>query len=369
MQKISHILFALILIVFPFGAEAASVLRVGDNDTFAVDQMVEGDLYWAAETIVISGEVSEDLLLLGSEAKINGQIGADLLALAGRVDIDGFVGDDARVVAGDVVVSGEVLGDLIVLASNLKVLSTAKISGDLMFFGDKADISGEVGKSVLGTTNTIRIDGVVSGDVQVTTNELTLGERTDITGNVSYTSPNEVVRAVEAVIQGKVVQNQPEVLGANVALKDMLVPLLILLFAALIWYLLFNNVLLKVSNLVNNHLFRNTLVGFGVFFLTPIASLILLISTLGSFLGIMLIFTYLTLIFAAIVISGTMLGAYVLKLAKRSTGNITLFTVLLGTTFYYLLLFISVIGIIIVLLSTLATLGALATYLYRLIRS
>ena len=142
---------------------------MGEDATFAVDQMVEGDLYWAADTVVISGEVTDDLLLLGSDITVTGKVGADLLTLGGRVDVHGSIGDDARIVAGDVVISGEVQGDLIVVASSLKVLSTAKISGDLMFFGDSADISGEVGKSVLGTSNTIRIDGSILGDVQVNT--------------------------------------------------------------------------------------------------------------------------------------------------------------------------------------------------------
>jgi len=341
---------------------------MGEEATFSVDQMVEGDLYWAANSVVISGEVTEDLLLIGSDITVNGKVGTDLLIIGGRVDVHGIVGDDARIAAGEVVIAGEVQGDLVVFASNLKVLSTAKINGDLMFFGDKADISGEVGKSVLGTSNTIRINGVISGDVQVKSSIVTLGERADVRGNLSYTSVNEVIRAAGAVVAGNVLQNQPVMITGSVAAKDVVVPFLVILFAALIWYLLFSRFLFKISTQINDHLFRTTLIGFGVLFLTPIASVILLISTLGSILGIILIFIYLALIFSAIVISGTMVGAYVLQKTKKR-GQIGLPLILFGTAGYYILMYIPIIGLMLMIIITLVSLGGLATHLYRLIRS
>ncbi|HMO78339.1 MAG TPA: hypothetical protein PKA42_01780 [Candidatus Paceibacterota bacterium] len=368
MNLIHPIILSLLLLIVPFNTEASSVLRMGESATFAVDQMVEGDLYWAANTVVISGEVTDDLLLLGGEVTVNGKVGADLLALGGRVDVHGFIGDDARIVAGEVVIAGEIQGDLVVVASNLKVLSTAKISGDLMFFGDTADISGEIGKSVLGTSNTIRIDSIILGDVQVKTNTITLGERTNINGNLSYTSVKEVNRAAGAVVGGKVVQNQPNMINGSVMAKDIVIPFLVILFAALIWYLLFSRFLFKVSNQINNHFLRTTLIGFGIFFLVPIAAVILLLSTLGSILGIILILAYFALLLMSLVISGTMAGAYALKLANKPV-TISLLLILFGTAGYYLLLYVPIIGAILMIIISLATLGGLSTSLYRLMRS
>jgi len=368
MNLIQLTFLSLLLLFVPFNSEASSVLRMGEDATFAVDQKVEGDLYWAANTVVISGEVTDDLLLLGGDITVNGKVGADLLTLGGRVDVHGSIADDARIVAGEVVIAGEVKGDLVVFASNLKVLSTAKISGDLMFFGDKADVSGEIGKSVLGTSNTVRIDGVVLGDVQVKTNTITLGERANVSGNLSYVSAEEVIRAAGAVVGGKVSQNQPTMISGSVAAKDVLVPFLVILFAALIWYLLFRRFLFKVSTQINNHLLRTISIGFGIFFLTPIAAVILLVSTLGGLLGVILIFGYLALIFMSIVLSGTMAGAYVLK-QTNNPAQIGLLLVLLGTAGYYLLLYIPIIGLMLLIIIMLATLGGLATHLYRLIKS
>ena len=92
---------------------------------------------------------------------------------------------------------------------------------------------------------------------------MTLGERSNITGNLSYTSENELIRAAGALVGGKTVQNQPTLISSSVAAKDVLVPFLVILFAALIWYLLFSRFLVKVSprsiTIYSNyaHRFRN----------------------------------------------------------------------------------------------------------------
>src|SRR3989344_4713335 len=109
--------FATLLVVIlaiPSVALASSVMRTGEAVSVAADQAVEGDFYGLGNDVTVSGEVTDDLLVM----------------------------------AGEVTVAGEVQGDLVVLAGTLKVLSTAKISGDILFFGTDAEISGEVGKSI-----------------------------------------------------------------------------------------------------------------------------------------------------------------------------------------------------------------------------
>jgi len=360
--------FAALLVVIlaiPSVALASSVMRTGEAVSVAADQAVEGDFYGLGNDVTVSGEVTDDLLIIGGKVKINGKTGADLAALAGDVQIDGVIGDDARVVAGEVTVAGEVQGDLVVLSGTLKVLSTAKISGDILFFGTDAEISGEVGKSIFGTSERMRVEGKVGGDIDVKTGTLTLGERADVTGMVKYASSNEIVRAQNARVAGQVVQN--EVVVEKATPKDVLVPLLVLLFAALVWHLLFGRLLDRVSTQVVVHPLRSMLIGFGLFFLIPIAVGILIASMLGSLLGLTLMFAYGTLLVAAITISGVVAGTYLFTLIspKNATG---IPSVLFGTSVVFLFLFIPVIGPVLIIGLILTTMGALATHLYRTIR-
>lgn len=360
--------FAALLVVIlaiPSVALASSVMRTGEAVSVAADQAVEGDFYGLGNNVTVSGEVTDDLLVIGGKVKVNGKTGADLAALAGDVQIDGVIGDDARIVAGEVTVAGEVLGDLVVLSGTLKVLSTAKISGDILFFGTDAEISGEVGKSVFGTSERMRVEGIVRGDIDVRTSSLTLGDRADVTGMVKYTSVNELVRSQNARVAGQVVKNEPTIENATV--RDVMVPLLVLLFAALVWFLLFGRLLDRVSTQVVVHPVRSMLIGFGLFFLIPIAVGILIASMLGSLLGLTLVFAYVALIFAAVTISGVVAGTYIFTLIspKYATG---IPSVLFGTSVFFLLMFIPVVGPVLCIALILTTMGALATHLYRTIR-
>lgn len=364
MKRLALLLF--VLLALPSLTFASSVMRTGDNVSVATGQAVEGDFYSAASKIIISGDIVEDLLVLGGTLNINGQVGKDLTAVAGDVDISGTVGDDVRVVAGQVTISGEILGDLVVLADTLTVLSTAKVSGDILFFGTRAEISGEVGKSIFGTSEMLRVDAVVNGDIDVKTSELTLGERTDVTGMVKYTSVREVVRAQNARVSGKVLRNEPAVGEVN-TLKPIVIPFLLLIFAALVMYLLFGRLLERVSVQALEFPFRSMLTGFGLLFLTPIAIGILVMSTLGSLIGLVLLFAYFCLMLVAFITSGVVAGAFLMKLANKPSTN-TLLTVLLGTTVSFLMLFIPFVGPFLLLGLVFVCMGALTTHLYRIVR-
>ncbi len=356
----------IIIASVPMVALASSVVRTGDSVSIAKDQAVEGDFYGAGKNVVVSGEVTGDLLVAGADLNINGKINSDIAAVGGTVHLNGVVSDDVRIIGGRVTIEGEVTGDLVVVASYLKVLSTAKISGDIIFFGSHAEISGDVGKSIWGTSEKIRIDGVVGGDVDVKTMELVLGERADISGMVKYTSASELIRAQNAKVAGKVVKNDPVVAEVN-SFKDALIPLLVTLFAALVLFLFFRKMLDKVVLQANNNFVRNTLIGFGVFFLTPVAISILIMSTLGSLLGVAVLFIYLALMVLSIIISGVIIGTFISRFTSKSTA-ITIPYILVGTVTMLLLLYVPLIGSIILLGIIFTTLGALTTYLYRLIR-
>ena len=361
--------FSLLLVTIlalPSMVFASSVLRTGESVTITAQQSVEGDFYGLSNAIAISGAVTGDLLLAGTNITVNGNVGSDLAALGGGVTIEGVVGDDARIVAGDVTITGEVQGDLVVVAGSLTVLSTASIDGDIIFFGTSADIAGTVGKSIFGTSEKIRVDGKVGGDIDIKTAGLVLGEQADVTGLVKYTSVNEIVRAQNARVAGAVVKNDPVMADVNEA-KNILIPLLVVLFAALVWFLFFKRLLTSVVTLSSKHTLRSMLIGFGLFFLVPIAVGILIMSTLGSLLGLTLFFAYFVLIFVTVSILGITLGAYIALLSTKKE-TISIPYIVLGTATVVALVLVPVVGPIVLLAAFFVTLGAVSTHLYRLVR-
>jgi len=358
--------YSFVFLLIPITVFGASTVRSGEMVSVTADQVVQDDFYGLGNNVAISGEVEGDLLSASADLTVNGKVGADLSVVAGKVSIDGSVGDDVRILAGETTVAGEVAGDLVVIAGTLKVLSTANITGDVMFFGDEANIAGEVGGDILGSSEKLRIDGTVKGEIDVRTRQLSLGESTNIEGVVKYTSATELVRAQDASVVGKIVRNDPVIEEVSLV-KSILIPFLITLFAALVWYLFLRRFLVQTSVQAYSHPVRSILVGFGMFFLVPIISMILIPSTLGSLLGIILLFTYIALLISSFVTAGVVAGSYIAKMNPRS-GDMPIVFVALGVLFVHFLLFVPVVGPIILVTLILISLGALSTRLYRLIR-
>jgi hypothetical protein len=323
-------------------ASFASVLRTGDEVNFNTDQTVDGDFYVAGSEIVTSGEVTGDSILIGGQITHNGSIGEDLLSLGGVINQNGIVVDDARLVGGEVFVDGEVGGDLVVVGGTLTVLSTAKITGDLIIFGGTASINGEVGNNILGVTESIRIDGKVGGKVDVTVSELTLGDRAEIQDAVIYRSNNELIRAQNAFVGGDLVRNEMPA-QSGVSTRMQFVPLLIILFAALSLYLLMPKPMQSVVQSSNMKPFIKTLIGFGVIILTPMIIVLLLVSVLGSLLGIALLMSYGLIVLTGIIFGGAVAGHLLYGLMSKQP-TFSALIVALGTVFFYLLLFLPFVG-------------------------
>ena len=361
--------FALFLI--PTVAWGSSTVRTGEMISVSPDQIVEDDFYGMGNSVLVSGEVVGDLLVGSAELTVNGKVGSDLTVASARVDIHGTVNDDVRILAGEVLVAGEVKGDLVVVAKALKVLDSAKIEGDILFFGTDADISGVVGGNIFGNTKEkIRVDGEVKGDIDIKTLALTLGDKANIGGGVKYTSLNELTRAQNAHVNKDIVRNDPisDVEGSNI-IKNILILFFILGFSSLVTYLFFPGFMRKVIVNTRTHLLRNTIIGFAVLFLMPIAASILIISILGGLLGGILLMVYFLLLIASIILMGATAGSFIARTTANNYGDVPILFVLLGAFSLIALLFIPIVGPIIFVGLLLMTLGSLTVNIYRFLRN
>jgi cytoskeletal protein CcmA (bactofilin family) len=365
----SSLFFVLLsfLLIGPTTVSASSIIRTGSTVAISNDQVVEGDFYGFGETLTVSGDISEDLLLLGGEVKLNGTVGADTLIVAGNVDVFGTIADDVRVISGTVTIAGNIAGDLIVVAQELDILSSATIGGDVVFFGGTAEVAGVVGKDVIGTSERIRIDGEVAGGVDVSTGQLTLGERASISGDVVYASASELVRAQNASIGGDLIKGTVPAVPAT-PVRTLVIPFLVTLFAALVCFLLLRRPTTAIAEIAHRNHFRNLLIGFGLVFLTPFAATILIVSTLGSIVGVILLSAYLLGVFLTLVLVGIVLGSYFAKMISK-TPTVSIPYIVIGVAVANLLFYIPFLGPLLLLGLFLNTFGALATSMYTNLRS
>ncbi len=361
------LLILLLIIVAIPQVTLASTVRGGERVSITTEQSVEGDFYSVAEEVFNSGIIKGDLLTTGLSLTTNGTVEGDITAISGKVDVSGLVGDDVRVMSGEVVVSGEIKGDLVVIGGDLKVLSTAKIGGDVIFYGGSADIAGLVGRNIHGSIDRLRIDGEIMGDTNVETINLTLGERAKIAGNLIYTSPIELTRAPNSVVNGEV--NRQSVVVEEASLKDFVIVFLVLLFSALAWYLFFRAILFKVVDQSLTHGIRSFVIGFGFTLVLPIAALILLFSTLGSFVGLALLSIYLLVLIGGVIAVGPIIGSFLLVKFNQSRERYAVPIIVTGVLSVVVLFYIPVLGPIFLLLMTVLSIGSVAILTYRTLRN
>jgi cytoskeletal protein CcmA (bactofilin family) len=357
----------LLFLCVPVVADARSVVRIEDGVSVAKEAVADGDLYAVAETAAISGLVAGDFITAAGEVTISGRVASDTLALAAAVSISGEVGDDVRVVGDTVTVTGTIEGDLFVVARRLTILSDAAVRGDVLFFGQTGVIEGQIGNDVLGRATDLRLDGAVGGMVDVTVETLTLGDRANVTGDVRYESARELIRAPGAVVSGSVLQSAGEVTPTFAYPADVAIGILMILFAALSWYLVSRRTLEQHAAVGTRSILRSGLIGAALFFVAPFVIVILVMSQLGLLLALLGFALYIVLIVLAMIgmvpIAGELLRRYLWR-----RGQFGLVWLLAGSLVLGLLLLVPAFAALPALLLLLISVGALTERLYTVIR-
>ncbi len=347
-------------------AEAATVVRTGDSITLTAEQSVEGDFYGVGKNVAVSGTITDDLIGIAGSLTHNGDVAGDALILAGTVNVEGTVTDDVRIVAGSVTIGGEVNGSLVVVASELTVLSTAVINGDVLFFGGLAEIGGSVQGSIYGSSERLRVDAPINGNIDVTTGQLLLGDRASVSGNVSYMSYLELVRAQNADVKGKITQNTMSDETTPAPWRTPLMVGLIWLFSALVLHLFARRFNEEIPSLIAARALR--LGGIGLLFLIaiPFVAALLVASTIGIVFAVVLLLTSLVLIIVAWMLIPLVIG-HVVSVALKRSHSIPV-KILLGVVIGTTLLFVPFVGGGIFLAFLIVTVGALLESLYRYLR-
>jgi cytoskeletal protein CcmA (bactofilin family) len=354
------VIFTVALVTLPLSVSADTVIRTGETVSIDSDQRIEGDFYTAASILNLSGEVSEDMSAVGGKVTLNGNVGKDALFVGGSVDVHGSVGDDLRVVGGDVVLAEPVTGDVFVMARSVTVLDTASIGGDLIIYAADAEVSGSVGGDVVGRIDTVRLDAPIKGTVDITTTQFTVGDRADIAGTVRYVSATEITRSPNAKIGGEITRNDPIRKEASLpVVKTLLIPVLMVLFTALVWYLVARRLLTAIVDRALVRTIRPAATGFIAFFAAPVIIVILTVSVLGTLVGITALAAYIFAILLAVVSSAAVLGQLIVKLYKKDNIPLSPLTLCIGVLAMTVLALIPVIGVMTLVILFVATLGAL----------
>jgi hypothetical protein len=374
MRKSSNIvpMLGLFFALTPIGVVHAEgpVIRSGESVSVEANQVLEGDFYALGETVTLSGTAERDVYVLGLQATVNAPVAEDLVVIAGDVEVHGKVDDDVRILGGEVIIAEPVVDDVVVIGGTVRILSTASVGGDLIFFAGDVQIDGPVEGTVYGTADTLRIDAHVGGNVDVRTgSSFALGDRAEIVGTLSYKSANELSRAQGAVVTGTITHDDSPFKPVDEnPLKPLVLNLLLLIFSGLTVFFILRTRTARLMLTIEEGYGRLGLIGLGMFLALPVVAVILLASVIGFIVGFVLMLGYVASLIIALMCLPILVGRLLQRLVRLG-DTLTVFTIILGVFTTIALTYIPVIGGFALLLGFLMVLGALYSELYRFFKS
>lgn len=353
LKKISSIKMSMIalllLFVVPVAVFAANMRVEKDSLVINSEDTVNNDVYALSGSISINGKVNGDLVAAGGQVVISGEISQDVLVAGGQVTISGKVNDDVRLAGGTLTISGEINGDLIVVGGSVDIQKDAKVSGDVKIGSGQAIISGE------------------TGSVDVAVGSIILSSTAKVNGDFVYLSEGDARIETGANITGGTVHNKPQVdkkdffsmyIGPKIAS-------MLMLFVAVLFFLkVFPNKSYKVSDSVKESFWKNVLFGLGVFILSPIVFILMLVTVLGAPLALSGAAIYGVLLYFGKVFAVVALALFIKQTIEKENNNkdISWILIVLSILVYYFLRMIPIIGWFAISALYLASLGATAKF-------
>lgn len=361
--------FLVILLLFAALPAGAAFFTAGDEYTLPEGEVLSEDLYVAGGSVVTDGAVEGDVIAAGGKVLINGEVSDDVIAAGGNIDILGTVSDDVRVAGGQVVIGESISGDAIIFAGQVQVLPDVVVGGEVIAAGERVVIDGVIEGDARIYGEDVILNGVVGGNLEVfADNEFRVSETAQVGGGLMYRAPAEVALE-DGAVGGEItfelhaVRFDEALLGAVLG-AAFLLKVLMLLVAGLLAVVFFGEFSHNFGNYAVANFGKSLLIGFVLFIVVPVVSVLLFVSVIGAFVGIIFVLLYALALVAAKVFAGILTGALLSKWFRKEVA-VDWRWAFIGIVVIQLLGLLPVVGWAISAVAMLTAFGALAYFAHE----
>jgi cytoskeletal protein CcmA (bactofilin family) len=339
---------------------SAQTFRTGDSVTTSKGETIDSTLVAAGTTLTIESNINGDLFCAGQTVVVSGNVTGDVICGAQTITISGDVSGDVRLASQTINLSGNIEGNATVFTSTLVQDSNGSIDGDLILASSDATISGTVGRDVAVASGSLVLNGTVGRDITGSLEDLVLSSGSLVSGNIDYTSQNELSQADGATVAGEITRSTPEQKSGSgsifgISIVFIIYILLSALIVSLVLVLIAPRFFHSVTSHGVNRPWRTLLIGFLVTFIAPIIGFLLLITFFGIPLAITLGVGWLFVALLSGPFSAYLVGRFILQ---NSTKPIQI--MLLGSVVLLLSYFIPILGFFALLFAYWMGVGMLA---------
>jgi cytoskeletal protein CcmA (bactofilin family) len=391
-------IFIIIISLIPLGAGATTFISV-KGEGFLADTVFNDDLFITGSKIKMQGRVDGDVFAFCQEIVLSDSVNGSFNSFSMNVQILGSVGQSVRGFANYINCNAPVGRNLLVFGNQVTVGPKARIGHNGDFFCAKLVFQGKLDGDLKIEAKDAEISGYVAGNVWFKDGQLEVGPDAVIDGNVYYKSVHKANISKSARISGEVNWEELEekkgggtdiTLGRFFAwifsvrgylLTATVVSLLSLIFSAIpfpaglaiifysIVFLISGNVVILLTRertritmaMMDDKFLPSLGLGFVIFFVVPVISIVVLCTFLGAPLGIALLFLFGIALLAGTVYATAFLGSKFWKIVgrKKDEGSPHLYYST-GIVLLIVLSFIPILGYLLVTAVIMTGLGGLA---------
>jgi hypothetical protein len=355
------------------------------NETIVTN--VGNERYVMGGTVTVNQPVSGDLTVAGGTVTVNAPVKGSLQAAGGTVTLANTVQGNVRIAGGTINVTKSINGNLVIAGGTVRVHPEAVIGGSVLIMGGDITIDGSIQGSVTVRGGTVTINGVLRGDTDIQSqtfvqNEKSLGNAAIASQTISFGPNGSIAKNLKywsaagkkdfsTVVKGTATFDTS--LAINKAPEHGAAGFFAALVAAFTVYILLSAALiLGLLLFATKTFFRDTakiltkkpgmsfLHGILYFLLTPIITVILLITVIGFPIALTVAFMYIISIVFAKLLTAMVLARYAETYYKKKWTDVVVFFVALGIYIVLrLLVFIPILGWILTFIAVSMAYGAI----------
>ena len=360
LASLSLLFLAPVVIAKDKNGEETKVVSIPAGEVVNKDHFAFGDI------VEISGTVNGDVYAFGGQVLVDGRVNGDLITAGGVVTISGSVSQDVRAAGGQLTISGEIGGNVTIGGGNIEITDSARVGGGIVAGGGNISLAAPVGKSIkVGGVN-LTISNKINGDVEAGVETLRLTSKAKVGGDLTYWSEKDASVDEKAVIGGEVTKKTPpatgfetkKILGAftGFSLFMKLVSLISTLIVGLFIIKLFPRYSRQTVSTLKNRPWASLGVGVVALILTPIITVLLLVTLVGIPIGLILGAIYAISLYLARIFVIFWAGSWILERTRGKVNEI--WALIIGLIVYLVVTSIPIIGSFVVFFTILFGLGA-----------
>ncbi|MCK9393611.1 MAG: polymer-forming cytoskeletal protein [Candidatus Paceibacterota bacterium] len=353
MKKYFYSLLA-VAIMLPFGIASAITMAEGES-ILSQGVPIEGNAFLAGSSVTIDNEVNGDAFAFGERIYVNGKINGDLICAGREVIINGEINGNIRCASEEIKINGKIERSVLAFGKIIIVEKNGSIGRDLIATGQEININGIVAGSLDVTSSILKVNGTVNQNINFYSEEqdssnvgLFLNSGAIVNGNVNYNAFGEIKNNGGNItgVTNKYIpkgENKEDVKTIILSSIGFIIAIILTTLAIVV---IGGSGVEDISKQMTSSAWKSVGIGAISFFMLPIIGIILIITGIGAFLGIVCLLMWILILLLSLFFSGISLGEILIKKILKKKASKFLVNSLIGVLVGYLLLMIPFLGFI-----------------------